>query len=78
MLDDDGEILTQQDRLDAPSWAWRMGDVIVQVHSMVVPESAAPGDYRAIIGIYDPGSKARLPVAGGGDAAGVPSLTVAP
>ena len=52
-------------RLDAPSWAWRAGDLIVQVHPVVVPESAARGEYAAAVGIYDRASGARLPVVGG-------------
>lgn len=78
VLDGAGGILTQGDRLDAPSWGWQTGDLVVQIHPLVVPESAAPGDYPAIIGIYDPTSKARLPVVGGGDAADAPSLVIEP
>ncbi len=78
VLDDAGETLTQHDGLDAPSWAWRTGDLILQVHPLPVPESAAPGEYRAIVGIYDPGSEARLPASNGGDTAAVPPLMVAP
>jgi hypothetical protein len=76
--DGDGGILTQRDALDAPSWAWRAGDLIAQVHPVVVPESAAPGAYPAVVGIYDRASGARLPVAGGGDTASAPPLVITP
>ncbi|HRN68364.1 MAG TPA: glycosyltransferase family 39 protein [Promineifilum sp.] len=73
-----GGNLTQSDRLDAPSWAWRTGDVIAQIHPVVVPESAAAGEYAAVVGIYDRTSEVRLPVVGGGDTAVVPPLVVVP
>ena len=78
VLDGAGGILAQADRLDAPSWAWRTGDLIAQVHPVVVPESAAPGDYPAVVGIYDRTSGARLPTANGGDSTDGPSLKVEP
>ena len=77
VLDGAGGNLTQSDRLDAPSWAWRTGDVIVQIHPVVVPETAA-GEYAAVVGIYDRTSEARLPVVGGGDTAVVPPLVIVP
>ena len=76
--DDAGGILAQSDRLDAPSWAWRAGDVIAQIHPVVVPDSAAAGEHAAVVGIYDRTSGARLSVVGGGDTASVPSLAILP
>ena len=78
VLDSAGGILTQRDGLDAPSWAWRAGDLIAQIHPIAVPESAAPGEYSAVVGIYDRASGARLPVVGGGDTTEAPPLIVAP
>ncbi len=62
VLTADGQVLTQQDALDAPSWGWQQGDLFVQVHELVVPETAVPGSYQTIIGIYDRTSGTRLPV----------------
>ncbi|MCZ2113096.1 MAG: phospholipid carrier-dependent glycosyltransferase [Anaerolineae bacterium] len=76
VLDGTGDILAQSDRLDAPSWAWRAGDWVVQIHPMAVPDSVVPGNYPAVVGLYDPASEARLPVVTGGDTAAVPSLVV--
>lgn len=76
VLDNAGGILAQHDGLDAPSWAWRAGDVVLQVQPVIVPVSAAPGDYPAVVGIYDRASGARLPAAGGGDTAAVPALPI--
>jgi hypothetical protein len=78
VLDGSGGILAQHDGLDAPSWAWRTGDLIAQIHPVVAPQSAAPGAYPAIVGLYDRTSGARLSVAGGGDTAAAPPLTIAP
>jgi 4-amino-4-deoxy-L-arabinose transferase-like glycosyltransferase len=62
VLRDDGTILTQQDRLDAPSWDWQTGDYLLQVHSLAVPPDTEPGSYQVIAGIYDRASGERLPV----------------
>ena len=78
VLDGAGGLLGQRDALDAPSWAWQTGDLMLQIHPVVVPESAVPGEYAAAVGIYDRTSGARLPVAGGGDTAAVPSLIIRP
>jgi 4-amino-4-deoxy-L-arabinose transferase-like glycosyltransferase len=75
VLDGASGILAQRDGLDAPSWAWRAGDLIMQIHPVAVPESAAPGEYPAVVGIYDRASGARLPVAGG-DTAAAPPLVI--
>lgn len=79
LLTGDGGIVTQRDSLDAPSWAWQAGDMILQIHPMTIPADTPPGDYRAVVGIYDPTSKARLEVdEQGGTTADVPSLSVLP
>jgi hypothetical protein len=78
VLDGAGGILAQADRLDAPSWAWQTGDLILQVHPLAIPASAAPGEYQAVAGVYDRTSGARLPVTGGGDTAAVPPLVITP
>ncbi len=78
VLDGAGGLLSQRDSLDAPSWAWQAGDLFVQIHPLAVPASAAPGEYAAVVGLYDRDSGARLPAAGGGDTAAVPPLVVRP
>jgi 4-amino-4-deoxy-L-arabinose transferase-like glycosyltransferase len=62
VLRPDGTILTQQDRLDAPSWDWQAGDYVVQIHQMTVPPDAPAGSYPAVVGIYDRASGNRLPL----------------
>ncbi len=77
VLNGAGVLLTQRDSLDAPSWAWQTGDLFVQIHALVVPATAAPGEYATVVGIYDRDSGARLPVTGG-DTAAVAPLVVWP
>jgi len=79
VLDGAGGILAQSDRMDAPSWAWRTGELIAQIHPMRVPESAAPGEYAAVVGLYDRASEVRLPVVNGSEtSAPSPPLVVVP
>ena len=76
VLDGAGGVLAQRDSLDAPSWAWRAGEVFVQLHPLAVPNATAPGEYAAVVGFYDHATGVRLPVLGGGDTAPVPALVV--
>ena len=77
------EILAQQDAIDAPSWDWQTGDLVVQIHRVEVPAGSAPGTYETRVGLYDRVSGARLPRVGSGeivpgDAAIVESLEIIP
>ncbi len=54
----DGQVIAQDDRLGAPAEHWRPGDVVVQL--LTLPRT--DGELR--LGVYDPVSGARLPVAG--------------
>ena len=62
LLDESGAVFAQRDSLEAPSWDWQRGDVIIQVHPIAIPADVVPGAYPAIVGIYDRQSHARLPV----------------
>ena len=62
ILRPDNSILVQQDRLDVPSWGWQMGDIVVQIHQLVLPGDAAAGEYQVIVGMYDRSSLQRTPV----------------
>ncbi|MGC9469670.1 MAG: ArnT family glycosyltransferase [Anaerolineae bacterium] len=52
LLDAAGELVTQDDRLDAPSWQWETGDRFVQRQSLQVPSDATLGSYYVALGIY--------------------------
>ncbi|MCB8943948.1 MAG: glycosyltransferase family 39 protein [Ardenticatenaceae bacterium] len=62
LIGDDGTPLAQADRLDAPGYAWQSGDLMVQLHEFVVPETVAAHTYPLIIGFYNPSTKQRLPL----------------
>lgn len=67
VLNADGTIYLQQDRLDAPSWDWQAGDTILQVHQFSIPSDAAPGQYSVEVGLYDRVTGERLTTADGAD-----------
>ncbi len=73
LLNPDGSIFLQQDRLDAPSWDWQTGDLIIQIHQFAIPADAAPGNYPVEIGLYDRPTGERLLTDTGAD-----YVTVAP
>ncbi|MEM7335874.1 MAG: glycosyltransferase family 39 protein, partial [Chloroflexota bacterium] len=50
ILGEDGVPLAQRDALDAPSWGWQEGDTLIQIHPIVLPETAVAGEYRTIVG----------------------------
>jgi len=51
-LGPDGTIIAQEDRLDAPSWNWQVGDRFVQLFRLTLPAGLAAGNYRLILGAY--------------------------
>lgn len=62
VLDDAGNIVVQQDRLDAPSWSWQTDDLLIQIHSMWLAPETAVGTYPTITGFYDRASGERRPI----------------
>jgi hypothetical protein len=58
VLGPDGSIVAQQDRLDAPAYGWRAGDILVQVHHLDRPAQAGSVE----LGLYHPDTGQRLPV----------------
>ncbi len=73
----DGEIYLQRDALDAPSWDWQTGDVVLQIHQIAIPNDAAKGEYKVRVGIYDRTNSERLMIkVSGEDAAMVSQLVI--
>lgn len=62
VLNSDGSIFLQRDALDAPSWDWQTGDLIIQIHQFTIPADAAAGDSPTEVGLYDRITGDRLPV----------------
>ncbi len=52
LLGPTGEVVAQEDRLDAPSWAWYVGDAFAQLHRLTLPAGLPPGTFRLICGVY--------------------------
>lgn len=62
VINDSGDIIAQQDSLEAPSWDWQTGDVFLQVHTVTLPGGVPSGLYETAVGIYDRSSGERLPL----------------
>ncbi|MBI1876782.1 MAG: glycosyltransferase family 39 protein [Chloroflexi bacterium] len=72
LLGPDGVVAGQHDGVPAegrlPTTTWQVGEIIPDRHQIDYP-TAQKGEYRLIVGMYDPITGARLPVA---DSAGAP------
>lgn len=78
VLDANGNLITGDDRLQAPAWNWRAGDVFAQIHRAAILQGAAPGEYRLEVGVYTLPDIIRLPRTDGGDAVAIGTMWVAP
>jgi len=65
LLDNQGRLVAQDDRLGYPHHGWQVGDLFAQVHRITVPAQAAPGAYQLNLGLYFRDTGARWPTAGG-------------
>ncbi len=52
VLDNAGQVLAQDDRLEVPSWQWAEGDRFAQLLSLDMPAELPAGDYRLVLGAY--------------------------
>jgi len=64
-LDTAGQLVAQEDRLDAPAWAWHEGDVVAQVHRLTLPSTLPDKAVVLAVGIYRRVDMTRLPVSSG-------------
>jgi hypothetical protein len=62
VLDAEGNIVAQADRLDAPAWNWHVGDAFVQVHEISLDGDVPPRTYDLAVGIYNRHTMQRLTV----------------
>ena len=76
LLDADGNVFAQRDSLEAPSWNWQAGDILVQIHPIVIPADTAVASYPAIIGFYDRQSGQRALLSNGETYTAVPMLKI--
>ncbi len=61
VVDDSGKIIAQRDSIEAPSWSWQAGDIILQIHPVTLQDDTKAGNYKTLVGIYDRVSGKRLP-----------------
>jgi len=63
---DDNTVLAQADRYPCDyslnEADWRPGDIVLEEYPLSIPPQIAPGQYRVVLGIYQPDSGSRLPV----------------
>jgi hypothetical protein len=71
VLDRDGRLLAQSDRLpaggQAPTTSWRQGEIIEDRHELDLPPGPPNGPLHLIAGLYDAKTMQRLSVSGGAD-----------
>jgi hypothetical protein len=57
VLDSAGELVWQDDGAAAhgarPTWSWEAGEVIVDPHTLALPQDLPEGEYQLVTGLYD-------------------------
>lgn len=76
LLNPDGTVRASGDRLDVDPATLRSGDTFVQLFALALPAGTPPADYLLQVGLYTPPTGARVPLADGGDALPLQTLTV--
>ena len=75
----DGRLVAQHDGFPVnemrPTDSWHPGETITDNHGLLLPPDAPP-HLQAVVGIYDPATGERLPLAGGGDVQTVGEIEV--
>jgi hypothetical protein len=65
LLNADGELVWQDDGAAAhgarPTWSWEAGEVIIDPHTLALPQDLPEGDYHLVAGLYDWQNGERLP-----------------
>ncbi len=68
LLDPAGELAWQEDGAAAhgtrPTWSWAPGEVVVDPHTVALPEDLPEGNYLLTVGLYDWRTGERLPAVG--------------
>lgn len=62
LLDSSGAIVSQDDRLGAPSWQWKADDRFAQLQWLDLPPGVALDDAVIALGVYDRDTNVRLKV----------------
>ena len=63
---ENGDLVAQHDGVpgsgERPTWGWQDGEVVSDEHVIRLPERLSAGHYTLSAGMYDFGTKTRLPV----------------
>lgn len=63
VLDSGGQTVFQRDKLPlsdlAPMSSWAVGETVRDAYAMVIPAALPTGDYRVVVGVYDPAESGR-------------------
>ncbi|MBN1659255.1 MAG: hypothetical protein JXA93_12680 [Anaerolineae bacterium] len=59
-----------------PTYLWLPGIAVDDMHRVPLPASLAPGAYDLLVGLYDPETGTRLPLAAGGDAVRIQAIPI--
>jgi len=65
LLGVDGQLVTQEDRLDVALETLHAGDEFLQTHRVVLASDAQAGTYRIAFGLYSPMTRDRVSAAKG-------------
>ncbi len=76
LLDQNGELLEQQDRLSVPTWQWQPGDRFVHLHTVRLPTDFRPESNYLALGLYTRDTLNRLPVRSSGLSLASPATRV--
>lgn len=55
-----GQVAVSDQETEPPATAWVAGEWIVDAHTLTVPADLPPGEYRFVVGLYDPATNVRL------------------
>jgi len=70
LYDAEGEIVAQQDRVPGlgarPTTTWQTGEIVADRYTLRPSSNTPAGQYRLVVGLYDPEARERLPVFGAG------------
>jgi hypothetical protein len=65
LLNSTGELIWQEDGAAAhgtrPTWSWEAGEVVIDPHTVALPQDLPGGEYHLVAGLYDWQTGERLP-----------------
>jgi hypothetical protein len=80
LIGPDGALVAQQDGVPAagkaPTNTWQPGATVLDPHSLAVPATLAPGQYRVLAILYDGASGERQRAGDGSDSVTIATLAV--